>query len=457
MRRFVLALALLVGDPLPAPPAIAQNAPHDMARMSDASSTSPLDAPMSRRGSGTSWLPDFSSSRMVDGAFRGWTIMVDGAAFALNDQQQTLHGGAQWAVLDWEMATASRRALGGLLQLDLMTSAESFILPDSGYHELLQTGEVMNGHRRADMQHPHAPLMELSSEYQYPVTNVLASFVYAGVVGEPALGPPAYLNRPSAEADPFAPIGHHWQDASHESVGVVTTGLFTRAVKLEGSVFNARERSAFGLRTDLRDARLDSYAGRLTVLPHGRVALSAWAGYLANDDPLTPGLGMQRYGASMLTVTRAPRRGSLATTVIWGMNVHHHSERLHVHDSTSNQRLSHPTSSVLLESTWRLSRASVYGRLEQVQKMADDFAFLGGDLAQLFAVRTVSVGATREIAASRGLAAGVGARAALNLIPAALEPTYQTRRAAGFVLYVTLQPATVASPGTSMDRPDSSR
>ena len=37
-----------------------------------------------------------------------------------------------------------------------------------------------------------------------------------------------FMHRPSAADDPFAPLGHHWQDATHEAFGVVTTGL-TRA------------------------------------------------------------------------------------------------------------------------------------------------------------------------------------------------------------------------------------
>jgi hypothetical protein len=388
----------------------------------------------------------------------GWNGMLQGEAFGLNNQQQTLHGGAQWALLDWEMAGVSRQLAGGQLRLNAMTSAESFVLPDSGYHELLQTGEVFRGRNRADVQHPQRPLMELSADYERSLTAKVASFVYVAPVGEPALGPVAYMQRPSAEADPFAPIGHHWQDASHESVGVITGGFFTNAVQLEGSVFNAREPGDGRLGNDLRAARLDSYSGRLTVLPTGRVAVAAWAGYLADHDPLTPGLGMQRYGASILTETRAARGSSISTALIWGTNVHHHSERLHVHDSTTSPRLSHPTSSVLLESTWRLSeRTSIYGRAEQVQKMADEFGFLGGDLAQLFTVRAISVGAVRQLATSRGLAAGVGVRAALNLLPATLEPTYQTTHAAGFVMYLMLQPAGSAMSGTSAGRTDSSR
>jgi hypothetical protein len=451
MRRFALVVAAASSLLFRPAQALAQ---HDMAHMGSAA----LDLPMSRQGSGTSWLPDSSRQRMSAFSLGGWSGMLQGSAFGLNNQQQTLHGGAQWALLDWEMASATRQAAGGRLRLNAMTSAESFVLPDSGYHELLQTGEVFHGRRRADVQHPQQPLMELSAYYDRALSTSIGSFVYVAPVGEPALGPVVYMQRPSAEADPFAPIGHHWQDASHESVGVITAGFLTRTAQFEGSIFNAREPGDGRLGSDLRAAKLDSYSGRLTVLPTGRVALAAWAGYLADHDALTPGLGMQRYGASILTETRAPRGTSISTALIWGTNVHHHSERLHVHDSTSSPRLSHPTSGVLLESTWRASdRTWIYGRAEQVQKMADEFGFLGGDLAQLFTVRTISVGAARQLVTSRGLAAGMGIRAALNFVPATLEPTYQTTHAAGFVMYLMLQPAGSIKSGTSAGRTDSSR
>jgi hypothetical protein len=386
-----------------------------------------------------------------------WSLMLDGRAFMLNNQQQTLHGGAQWGLLDWEMANAARAAGGGVIRFTAMTSLESLILPDSGYHELLQTGEVFNGRRRADVQHPHRGLMELSGAYEHSLMSKLSSSVYAALVGEPALGPTTYMHRRSAELDPFAPIGHHWQDASHESVGVLGAGVASHGITLEGSVFNARESSERHLDEDLRNARLDSYSGRVRLAPAARVALAAWAGYLADHDQLSPGLGMQQYGASLETETSGPNGSSFSNAAIWGMNVHHHSARLHIHDSTSNQRLTHPSSSVLLESTWRVSyRTAIYARAEQAQKMADDFGFLGGDLAQLFTVRTVSVGVTREMAAARGLAIAIGGRAALNLLPATLEPTYQNRTPAGFVMYLTLQPAGLR-PGTSMGQMDSSR
>jgi len=41
--------------------------------------------------------------------------------------------------------------------------------------------------------------------------------------------------------NPFPPIGHHWQDSTHISFGVLTAGVYTGWAKLEGSIFHGRE------------------------------------------------------------------------------------------------------------------------------------------------------------------------------------------------------------------------
>ena len=107
----------------------------------------------------------------------------------------------------------------------------------------------------------------------------VAGFAYAGLAGEPALGPVAFMHRPSAANDPLAPLGHHWQDAAHESFGVLTLGVFTRALRLEGSLFNPREADENHLVADFRGAKLDSYAARLSwaAWPAGAGA-APWCG-----------------------------------------------------------------------------------------------------------------------------------------------------------------------------------
>jgi hypothetical protein len=64
--------------------------------------------------------------------------------------------------------------------------------------------------------------MELAASYAYDLGNGNAVSIYAGLPGEPALGPPTFMHRMSAMDNPEAPISHHWFDSTHVTFGVVT-------------------------------------------------------------------------------------------------------------------------------------------------------------------------------------------------------------------------------------------
>jgi len=112
----------------------------------------------------------------------------------------------------------------------------------SGYPELFQNGETADGvHPLIDRQHPHNLLMEAAGTYSVDVSANSAVFAYAGIAGEPALGPPAFMHRFSGMDDPEAPLSHHWLDSTHVTYGVVTAGYVWDRLKLDASVFNGRE------------------------------------------------------------------------------------------------------------------------------------------------------------------------------------------------------------------------
>ena len=433
-RAFARSLSLLCAA------AVVARAQHDMSRMGMGTAPSVIELNASRLGSGTTWLPDSAVVPMLERRVGGWSLMAHGKGFGMFDRQWTLHGDTRATLLDWEMGSASHAVGAGMFRAAAMTSLESLFMPDTGYPQLMQTGETFHGRRVANTQHPHDLIGELSASYDYPIISTLAISFYAAAVGEPALGPVAYQHRPSAADDPFAPLGHHWQDATHGSHGVATVGIYDTWIKLEGSAFNAREPDENRLDIDYQGARLDSYSGRVSVAPGGQVVASAWVGYLNGDDPLAPNIAMQRYGASILTDTRGLRGGRLATSLIWGLNNHHHDERLHDHDAAV-QMTHHLSSSMLLESTLGIgTRTQVFTRVEQVQKMADDLAFLGGNLMETFNVRAFSVGAARQFTNVRELGVGVGGRLTFNFLPETLRYTYTTTHPAGFALYLTIAP-----------------
>jgi hypothetical protein len=430
-------LAALLATSVARRPAQAQ---HDMSQMSAMRPALPLGIPLSRLGSGTSWLPDSSPMHGGDFAVGDWSFMLHGAAYGQYDHQNGFRRETQRGLIDWEMLMAMRTVAGGLFRVNTMTSFESLVLGQKGYPQLLQTGGTYQGGRLVNHQHPHDLVNELAAVYDHSLIGGVAGSVYAAVVGEPALGPVAYMHRPSAAADPFAPLGHHWQDASHESFGVITLGLYSRALKLEGSIFNAREPDEYHYNFDYVGARLDSYSGRITVNPTAGLGVSIWGGYLMAHDRLETPIGMQRYGASILTENEIGGR-KWSSAAIWGVNIHHHGSREHNHDpNATNVKFYHVSASALLETTVAVAkRSEVYARLEQVSKSGDELGFLGGDLTQLYTIRSVSLAATRDFVSLGPASIGLGIRGSVNLLPETLRLTYQGTTTSGYSAFVRVR------------------
>ena len=85
-------------------------------------------------------------------------------------------------------------------------------------------------------------------------------------VGEPALGPPAFMHRPSGRLLPIAPITHHWFDSTHTTQGVVTAGFApTSTTRFEVSAFNGLHGRPLPVATG---ARLANHGLRVMVV-HG--------------------------------------------------------------------------------------------------------------------------------------------------------------------------------------------
>ena len=396
----------------------------------------------SRNASGTSWLPDSAPLRVISGSFGAWTVTVHGVVTAHYDRQGTKRGATQLGVTDWEMLMAMRPLGGGTLQLRAMTSFESFTLGGSGYPLLLQTGGTFRRGALHDRQHPHRGAVEVAAQYARPIGRGVTVSSYAGAVGEPALGPVSYRHRPSAANDPFAPLGHHWQDAAHQSFGVVTAGLSTSAVRIEGSAFNAREADETRPFADFRGARLDSYAGRVSWAATPRVVAAAWWGYLNAHQRLDPTTKMHRYGASVIAELRGPGSGRWSSTLIWSENVHHHGAASHALLHGNPGASPNPSSfSLLAESNLEIGRRSAaFMRAEYVQKNGAELGFLGGDLAALYAVRSVVAGFARTIGTAGHAEFTVGARGSVNFVPGTLLATYGTRTPSGFAVFASVRP-----------------
>jgi hypothetical protein len=418
------ALHLLAGSPALAQE---QHVHTDTARTTPAtvSDGMTLGISMDRLGSGTTWIPD--AVRLPSAHFMAgdWMLMVHGWLFGQYSEQGGPRGSSQFGSLNWAMLMADRALAGGRLQLRFMPSIDPWTVGRCGYPLLLQSGETCHGNPLVDRQHPHDFFMELAAAYDRPITDNLAFLVYAAPAGEPALGPVAFMHRPSAMDEPQAPLGHHWQDATHISFGVVTAGLFTRKVRLEASYFNAHEPDE--QRWNFDPIQLNSFSGRLTVNPNANWSFTA--GYGALDNPErepVPEITTRAVVSALHGVTLGPA-GQWASAFVLGRNKHGH------HDATTSALLE--TEAVLDD------RNTVFSRFEYQQKTAHDL-----DLSTLpheypLTVSSLSAGYIRELVSGRGVTIGFGGRASVNFVPAELESAYGSRRPLGGMVFLRLRPS----------------
>jgi hypothetical protein len=341
-----------------------------------------------------------------------------------HDRQLGPRGSDQIGSINWGMLMAMHSLWGGMLHLHGMLSAEPATIGSAGYPLLLQSGESYRGQSLHDRQHPHDLFMEIAGIYEHPITERVALSLYVAPVGDPAIGPVAFPHRSSAASDPLAPLGHHWDDATHITFGVLTLGMFSRTWKLEGSIFNGREPDEH--RTDIEVRKLDSYAARIFYNPNTRWSYSVSTAYIASPEVLHPDESLHRYSASIMNTRLLGERGEWSTSLIYGAN------------AVSGAPLSNST---LVETDLSIDGVNTFfGRSEFVQKSAQDLVI--GDQSELtrFDIGALTLGYSREIMRARGLTLGASILGTLNVVPETLAADYGTRYPKGYAVFLRLRP-----------------
>jgi hypothetical protein len=422
-RRIGMIAAAFLANLSAAAHAGAQMQPMQMTMMTP----EPLGVSMERMGSGTTWIPDAVGLPSIHSMKGSWDLMLHGFVFGQYDKQAGPRGDEQFGSLNWGMFMASRELAGGRFQVRTMLSLDPATVSEKGYPLLLQSGESFAGQPLVDRQHPHDFWMELGAMYERPITKNVGVMVYGAPSGEPALGPVAFMHRPSAMDNPFAPLGHHWQDATHVSFGVATAGVFTNKWRLEGSVFNGREPDEH--RWNFDPIKFDSYSGRLTFNPDSSWSFTGGYGWMKSPEILDPGEPLHRMTASALHGVKRGDGGQIASAVIWGANVQHGV-------------WSH---SVLVESEAILDQSNtLLMRAEYVQKNAEELVLerpphnLDPELR--LNVGTISAGYIREVGRMWGTTLGLGGMGTVNFVPSSIESIYGSRMPVGGVLFLRLRP-----------------
>lgn len=388
----------------------------------------PLTLSMDRMGSGTTWIPDAVTLPSRHKVFGAWEVMAHGFVFGQYDHQSGKRGDDQVGSLNWTMLMASRELAGGHFQARTMLSLDPATVTSKGYPLLLQTGEVFQGEPLHDRQHPHDFFMELGLLYQREFNSRIAWSLYAAPSGEPALGPVAFMHRPSAMDNPAAPLSHHWQDATHVSFGVVTGGIFTRRWQLEGSVFNGREPDEH--RWNLDPITLDSYSGRITVNPTSAWSLALGYGYLKSPEALHPNESVHRITASALHGKAIGVDGQTSSAVVWGVN--------------RPAEQSKATHSILFENETIFDKKNtLFGRAELVQKTGEDLVLddeIPDAAEKRFNVGALQLGYIRELTRFSWATVGIGAAGTLNFFPKSLEDVYGSRNPLGTFVFLRVRP-----------------
>ena len=367
---------------------------------------------MTRDASGTSWQPEAAPMDGVMGKSGEWEAMVHGFVYGVHDRQGGPRGTTKTFTESMFMVMANRPAGPGKIGVRAMLSLDPAI-GAGGYPLLFQTGETADGRTHlVDRQHPHDAFMELAASYAVPSGPDGSVFAYAGLPGEPALGPPTFMHRFSGVRIPEAPITHHWLDSTHITFGVVTLGAIRGAWKAEASWFNGREPDES--RWNIETRGFDSWSARISFNPSPAWAWQASYGDLKSPESLEPETRVRRTtvsGSYHATALGSPWQ----TTFAWGQN-----EKVGPH---GRSRLP----GWLLESTLVAhDRHVVFGRLERVKndELFDEESTLHG---RSFQIAKLSLGYVYDFMKTGPVRWGVGALASAYRKPAQLDAAYGAR------------------------------
>ena len=373
--------------------------------------------PMERESSGTAWQPDASEHVGLMSEAGDWMLMAHGVLNFVYDHQSGPRGDDKAFASGMLMGMAQRPLGNGTVQFKAMVSPDP-LMGKSGYPLLLASGETANGvDRLIDRQHPHDLFMELSASVSQHIGEKSSVFLYAGLPGEPAFGPPAFMHREAILDSPEAPISHHWLDSTHISFGVLTGGIVLDRVKLEVSRFNGREPAQH--RWNIETGPLDSTSVRLSWNPTRTLALQGSWGHFIDPEQLEPGVDQKRWSASLLYAREVAPGWKLAGTLAWGRKI----------------ALGHSDDAFALEASLKHAGWTGFGRAE----VTENRELTDVEDGPAYRVGKVSFGAVRDFKIAEHFSLGAGGLFSVNFVPDALAPLYGGHNPTGAMGFVRLK------------------
>ncbi len=376
--------------------------------------------PMTREASGTSWQPDAAPHSGVHVMAGDWTLMGHATLNLVYDNQSGSRGDETVFGSGMVMGMATGRLSDrDTVQFRAMVSPDP-LQGKRGYPILLAAGETADGvNPLIDRQHPHDLFMELSASYSRRIGENGSVFVYAGLPGEPAFGPPAFMHRLSIMDSPEAPITHHWMDSTHITYGVVTAGATWNGLKIEASRFKGREPDQD--RYDIEAPKLDSSAVRVSWNPSENLSLQASWARQKSPEQLEPDEDQDKWSASAIYVRPIGDDGYFAATAAVAR------KQAIEPDGGREQALD----AGFIEATWKPdARWTVFARAE-IAETDELLAPPGETHGPEFTVGKASLGAIRDFALTKAVKLGIGGLVARSITPRGLDASYGGDRTSG--------------------------
>jgi hypothetical protein len=349
-----------------------------------------------------------STQHHHDAMTSSWRAEWHGTAFVQYLHTFETRGTYQFGSVNRVMAEAGGPAAGGDVRFEFMGSIEPLTLTERGAPQLLQGAfHTSDGTTITDRAHPSPWIMALAASYERALSKAVAVSLYGAAIGEPALGPPVYLHRASAEANSVVPLGHHLQDDTHSSYGVITAGLRWQTLHLEASAFNERQPEGSDHVFYYKGARLDAYATRATV------AVGAWSlfgtyGYLPEMTGGHAHGAQHRIGA-----------GAIRTSPTWQMSF--------VYGANDPIGGAGPRRSLLAEAQRHWRGGDVFfTRAEFVQRTAEELELVGS-INTVQDVGALQLGYGREVMSRGRVSVRVAAHGTVHVVTPQLEPFYGSR------------------------------
>jgi hypothetical protein len=341
-----------------------------------------------------------------------WTTMFHGYVFLNFNRQDGPSGGQEFESQNHLMLVSMRRLWGGKISLLGTFTLEGATLPVEGSRQLFQRGETYKGTLLVDRQHPHDLFVQIGAAWERRLSPSARVRFYLAPVGEPALGPVAYPHRLSASENPTAPLSHHNHDSAHISSDVITAGVTSGPVTVEGSAFHGREPDEN--RWDIDQGKLDSYSGRLTVSAPSGFSFQISSGFRTHPEELEP--GNQTRSTASVSYERGDSSNFLAATFVSGLN-----------QTDDGREWGH-----MLEWTWKFGGKNFFcGRVEKVDRDLYELIHKQqrpeGIPRDRVSVEAATLGFVRNVPILADTETGLGADFTFYWFPSSLDPVYGSR------------------------------